>query len=141
MSAVLKWFVEIMAKIHNFIMGLNNRFGWKLSDKQLHFIVIGLIGMGILFVVFPLFKKLAEKDHILVISWIYVFTLIIVITFAIEIGQKITGTGNMEFNDIVAGVAGFLLMFFVFALVRAGYLFIREKIADGQGKKKKKKRR
>ena len=36
----------------------------------------------------------------MVIAWIYVFTLIIVITFAIEIGQKVTNTGNMEFADI-----------------------------------------
>lgn len=39
------------------------------------------------------------------------FTLIIVITFAIEIGQKVTNTGNMEFADIVFGVVGFIVMF------------------------------
>ena len=36
-------------------------------------------------------------------------TLIIVITFAIEIGQKVTNTGNMEFADIVFGVVGFIV--------------------------------
>ena len=71
-----------------------------------------------IWVVYPLFKWLAKNNHVMVISWIYVFTLIIVITFAIEIGQKITGTGNMEFTDIMFGLVGFLLMFVVFALLR-----------------------
>jgi hypothetical protein len=47
-----------------------------------------------------------------------VFTLMVVITFAIEIGQKITNTGTMEFADIVFGLGGFLAMFAVFEAVR-----------------------
>ena len=54
----------------------------------------------------------------MVISWIYVFTLLIVITFAIEIGQGISHTGTMDFEDIVFGMGGFLLFFAVFAVVR-----------------------
>ena len=52
------------------------------------------------------------------ITWIYVFTLILVITFAIEIGQKVTNTGSMEFADIVFGIGGFILMFIVFDVIR-----------------------
>ena len=43
----------------------------------------------------------------------------IVLTFAIEIGQGVSGTGAMEMEDIVAGMAGFLAVFLVFALLRA----------------------
>ena len=43
----------------------------------------------------------------------------LVITFAIEIGQWATGTGAMEFADITAGVLGFLAVFCVFAIIRA----------------------
>lgn len=64
----------------------------------------------------------------MVIAWIYVLTLIIVITFAIEIGQKVTGTGNMEFADIVMGVFGFIVMFLVFSVVRGIYKLIRNLI-------------
>ena len=53
---------------------------------------------------------------------------IIVITFAIEIGQKVTGTGNMEFADIVMGVFGFIVMFLVFSVVRGIYKLIRNLI-------------
>ena len=54
-------------------------------------------------------------------DWFYVFTVIIVLTFAIEIGQKVTGTGAMEFADIVFGIVGFIVMFLIFALMRAIY--------------------
>ena len=66
---------------------------------------------------YPLFKILSE-NHILAIAFIYVFTVIVVITFAIEIGQKLSGTGTMDFADIVFGLAGFLLMFAIFAVIR-----------------------
>ena len=72
-------------------------YEYNFSDKELHFLVIGILGMMFIFVVYPVFKWLAKHDHVMVIAWIYVFTLIIVITFAIEIGQKVTNTGNMEF--------------------------------------------
>ena len=84
--------------------------------------------MMFIFVVYPVFKWLAKHDHVMVIAWIYVFTLIIVITFAIEIGQKVTNTGNMEFADIVMGVFGFIVMFLVFSVVRGIYKLIRNLI-------------
>ena len=47
-----------------------------------------------------------------------VFTLIIGLSFAIEIGQRISGTGTMDFGDILFGLSGFLLMFAIFAIAR-----------------------
>ena len=125
MSEVLYWVMGIIAKIHNYIMHLNDKFEYNFSDKDMHFLVIGLLGMLMIFVVYPLFKWLAQKKHIMVIAWIYVFTLILVITFAIEIGQKISNTGNMEFADIVLGIMGFIVMFAIFAVFRGIYHGIR----------------
>lgn len=119
-----------ISRIHSRILTWNDAKELYLSDKQLHFLVIGLLGMALIFIFYPLFKWLANKGHILSIAWIYVFTLIIVITFAIEIGQGMTGTGHMEFTDIASGVMGFLLMFAVFAMIREVFLFIRNKIRE-----------
>ncbi len=118
MANFLYILVRMIAALHDAIMTWNDSCETVLSDKELHFIVIGLIGMGMLFIIYPLFKLLSE-NHVLVIAWIYVFTVIIVIVFAIEIGQGLTGTGTMDFDDVVAGVAGFMVMFLVFAVVRA----------------------
>ena len=124
MKTLLYAIVGIITKIHDKVMQLNNAYEVQFTDKELHFLVIGLLGMAMIFVVYPLFKYLAKHGHEMVIAWIYVFTVIIVITFAIEIGQKITGTGNMEFADIMFGLVGFLVMFLIFSLARAAYRLI-----------------
>ena len=139
MTQFLYWAVGLVAKIHNYLMQLNNSYEASFSDKEMHFLVIGLLGMGMIFVIYPLFKFLAKHDHEMVIAWIYVFTVIIVITFAIEIGQKITKTGNMEFADILYGIVGFLVMFLIFSVIRGLYHLIRRLIrhfmnATGKGK-------
>ena len=126
MSKFLYALVGMVAKIHNYIMRLNDAYEYNFTDKELHFLVIGVLGMLCIFVVYPFFKALAQSVHVMVIAWIYVFTLIIVITFAIEIGQKITHTGNMDFADIVFGIFGFLVMFFLFSLVRGVYHGIKK---------------
>ena len=124
MKEFLYTIVYMISKIHNRLMGLNDAYEYNFSDKELHFIVIGVLGMLMIFVVYPFFKSLAKHDHIMVIAWIYVFTLIIVITFAIEIGQKVTNTGNMDFADIVFGVVRFIVLFFIFSCIRAVYHLI-----------------
>lgn len=125
MGKLLYWVVELIAKIHSRLLKLNDAYEYNFSDKELHFLIIGALGMAMIFAVHPLFKWLAKNNHIMVISWIYVFTLIIVITFAIEIGQRVTNTGRMEFADIMFGVMGFISMFLIFSVIRAVYHVIR----------------
>ena len=139
MADFLYVIVKMIAVIHDMIMTWNDSFETVFSDKELHFLVIGFLGMGMLFVIYPLFKLLGE-NHVLVIAWIYVFTVIIVIVFAIEIGQGITGTGTMDFDDIVAGVAGFMAMFIAFvvarAVVKGVFRLIRSLFGGGKRRRK-----
>ena len=108
-----------LARIHNRLLSLNDAYEYNFNDKQLHFLVIGILGIAAVLLIQPLFTLLAKTDHIIVITFIYVFTLIIVLTFAVEIGQGLSGTGSMDFADVISGVYGFLLFFFIFAAVRA----------------------
>ena len=124
MKTVLLRFVSEIAKIHDWILSFNDRFPTVLTDKQLHFWTIGILGMLLFFLIHPIFKALAKRGHIIVVSWFYIFTLIIGMTFAIEIGQLVSHTGSMEFADIVFGVAGFITLFGIFALIRLLVLFI-----------------
>lgn len=126
MKELLYKLVEIIAVIHEKLLGINDSYETAFTDKQLHFIVIGIIGMLLLFFVYPLFKWLAKSNHVMVIAFIYVFTLILVLAFAIEVGQGFTGTGVMEFADIVFGIVGFFAMFFIFAMFRGIYhIFVK----------------
>ena len=124
--------VNWIATVHDKISQMNNQFEGTLSDKQMHFLVIGILGILLIFIIHPLFRHLSKTNHVMVISWIYVFTLILVITFSIEIGQRLTGTGDMEFADIVSGIGGFIVMFAVFALIRAAVIGIIRLIRRNQ---------
>ena len=55
MRELLYGITEIIARIHNYIMHMNDRFEYDFSDKDLHFLVIGIMGMLMIFVVYPLF--------------------------------------------------------------------------------------
>lgn len=129
-------FTTWASRVHDSLLSINDAGGWYLDDKQLHFVVFGVAGMLLIFVLYPLFKMLAKRDHTMVITWLYVFTLVIVIAFAVEIGQWYTGTGQMESEDIAYGISGFLMMFIVFALLRALYHAIRSMIKRDNRKTK-----
>ena len=118
MKEVLYRIMDLIGRIHDLILRINDSFELYLSDRELHFLVIGVIGMLGILALYPLFRWLCRKGHVLTITWIYVFTLVLGLTFAIEIGQRVSHTGTMSFYDIVSGVAGFLIMFAIYAMIR-----------------------
>lgn len=122
MSEILYGLVYRAASIHDWILAQNDNWGYFYNDKQLHFIVMGAIGMLVFLLAYFVFKLL--EDHIIVVAAIYAFTVMFVLTFAIEIGQGLTGTGAMEMDDVKAGIAGFLALLVVFLVIRAVVLGI-----------------
>ena len=122
----------VVAQIHESLMHLNDDFELYFGDKDMHFIVMAVLGMILFFMVHFVFKRLA-KWSITAISFIYVFTVMTVLGLAIEIGQKITGTGDMDFRDVVAGLYGVLAFFAVYTVYRLIVLLVRHLI---RGRKK-----
>lgn len=123
-ESILYEVTMIAAQIHESILHLNDNFELALGDKELHFLVMFALGMALFFAVHFVFKRLA-KWSITAISFIYVFTVMTGLGFAIEIGQKITGTGEMDFHDIVAGLYGVLLFFAIYTVYRVAVMLIR----------------
>ncbi len=117
MKKIVDLMIDIIYKAHTYLMSINDSYENSLTDKQLHFLIIGLMGIGMLAVLYPLFKWLAKKNLTILVTWFYVFTVLVVVTFAIEIAQWYSNTGNMDFNDIVAGLVGYFAMSFVFVLI------------------------
>ncbi len=108
---------ELVNDAHDILLEISINLGLNMSDKDLHLWVLGIIGIISFFFVQLLFKYLA-KWSITAISFMYTFTVMVVLVFAIEIQQKITGRGNMDYVDAVIGLWGFILFF-------GAYLFIR----------------
>ncbi|WP_010650278.1 hypothetical protein [Oceanobacillus massiliensis] len=122
MKEIVITLAEIVNNIHDILIDM---FGLSMSDKELHFWLIGIIGMGMFFLVYLFFKLLENmKWSTSIFSFIYTFTIMIVLVFAIELQQAITNRGNMEFADAVMGLWGFLVMFFVYALIAAVIYFV-----------------
>lgn len=141
LKQLLEFIVELIAKIHDKILSINDKHDFGLNDKQLHLVVIGLLGFAIFLCVHSVFKWLSKRS-ITAISWIYTFTVIVVITFAIEIGQHVSNTGRMSFSDIAYGIWGFLLTFVIYLIIRYCFKGMkrpneeREKRYIGQNKRK-----
>ena len=119
MESLLYTIVGLVTRIYYFIMTWNDSIESSFTDKELHFLVLGIVGVALICILHPLFLWLSRTGHTMIITFFYVFTVIIVIAFAIEIGQGVLGLGHMEEGDITYGILGFLVFFAIFAVIRA----------------------
>lgn len=120
MKALILWLASVVNEIHDQLV---IRFSVQMTDKALHFWVIGLIGMVFFFLAYLVFKWINQfKFKTTIIAFVYTFTLMVVLVFAIEIQQAITNRGNMEFADAAMGLWGFIVFFFLYSIV-AGIIY------------------
>ena len=128
MSRIIYWIVTLITKLHAKFLSINDGSGYFLTDKQLHFLIIGIFGFGMMFLIQPIVEWLAKKQATLVVTFIYVFTVVIVVSFAIEIGQAYSGTGTMDFYDIASGILGFFVFFAIYMIVYILYKSIKNRV-------------
>jgi quinol-cytochrome oxidoreductase complex cytochrome b subunit len=120
MKGLILWLASVVNEIHD---QLAMRFGIQMTDKELHFWVIGLIGMVFFLLVYLVFKWINQfKFKTTIVAFIYTFTLMVVLVFAIEIQQAITNRGNMEFADAAMGLWGFIVFFFLYSII-VGFVY------------------
>lgn len=110
MAQLLTFFITNINKLHNWILNLNDIYGLNFTDKQLHFWIFGLAALAFYFVMIKFFKVLS-KVSISLIAFLFTFTVLLGISLAIEVGQRITQQGVMDFQDVVSGMYGFLVLF------------------------------
>lgn len=132
MIEVLKWFINKVNEIHHWILSLNDNYSWALSDKNLHFIIFGLLSLAFFIGINFMFKRLA-KISINVLSFIYTFTVMFALALAIEFGQRYTQQGVMDFDDVLYGIYGFIAFFIIYQLV----LWIIKSIKSSINKKER----
>jgi glycopeptide antibiotics resistance protein len=130
MKDFLHYAVDLVAKAHNFLLHLNDSFELYLNDKQLHFLVMGVAGFLLFLAVRWLFSKLRPNA----IAWVYTLTVMGTLTLAIEIGQAVTHTGNMELSDIAMGMWGVLAFGAAYTLVHYIIKAIRKRVGKHQTK-------
>lgn len=133
MAELLKFIAFVINEIHDFISFFAEALKLNLTDKDLHFWVIGVVGVFIFLITDIIFKKLS-KLSVSVISFVYTFTVLVVVVFGLEIQQKITGRGKMEFQDVVYGLWGFIAIFSVYLCIRI-IVYLVSKLISGRKQK------
>ncbi|MEW9671493.1 hypothetical protein ABLT31_21885 [Ammoniphilus sp. 3BR4] len=130
MEQAIKLLSMLVNFIHDVIVDLTDVFGLPLTDKDLHFWLFGLLGFLIYIGVDRLFKWIAKRN-ISLVSFLYTFTVMAVLALLLEVMQKVTKRGNMEFLDFIYGIWGFIAFWLVF--VSASYLWkrVRKKVRRG----------
>lgn len=137
MEQIFRWGVQQVSRIHNLILRLNDHFDTSFTDKELHLLVMGVMGMAIFFLTYLLFKMIERRfvHSTMIFSFIFSLTNLVVIAFAIEIGQRISHTGNMEFLDIVYGLWGFIIMFTGYIIILATVNLISNQLRKRRAKR------
>ncbi len=127
MGEWIRFIVEIMNNIHDLlIVVLNDVLGLQMSDKDMHFWIMGFIGITTFACVYVVSKWLSKLPYgIQIIAFLYTLTFMFVLVFAIEIQQGITNRGNMEFADAIIGLWGFFVIFFIYVVIAIFFIFIR----------------
>lgn len=124
MKEIILFLAEVVNRIHDVLLFTTEKLGFHLTDKDLHFWIMGLLGIFTFFIVYKGFKYFEKlKWSTAIFSFIYTFTIMVVIVFAIEIQQAITQRGNMEFADAAIGLWGFLVFFMVYAILAIALYF------------------
>ncbi|WP_121663790.1 hypothetical protein [Metabacillus litoralis] len=137
MKDAILFLVDIVNSIHDILIVLiNDMLGLQMTDKDMHFWIMGFIGIGTFAVVYLFTKWLAKLPFGLhLVAFIYTLTFMFVLVFAIEIQQAITSRGNMEFIDAVVGLWGYIALFLVYAAIAAVFLIVKRFFSKGKKKR------
>ncbi len=128
MEQLRDWLYELVAfiaQLHDRLWELNTLQVSPLDDKQMHFVVTAAFGLMLFLLIQPVFRFLTKHGRAGLMAWMLAFMTVLFVTFAIEIGQRVTGTGNLELSDIVYSVVGFLAVSAVVGLLHLLFRFIR----------------
>ncbi|MET1178803.1 hypothetical protein ABG775_12705 [Peribacillus simplex] len=127
MKEIIQILAEIVNNLHDFILFfVSDTLNSNATDKDLHFWIMGIIGIIIfLFVLFLSNLISRMRFGITILSFLYTFTVMVVLVFAIEIQQALTSRGNMEFQDAAVGLWGFIVFFMVFAVLSSIFLLVK----------------
>ncbi|QNK47023.1 hypothetical protein H7F28_16915 [Brevibacterium sp. PAMC23299] len=127
MKEIIQILAEIVNNLHDFILFfVSDTLNSNATDKDLHFWIMGIIGIIIFLFVLFLSNLIARmRFGITILSFLYTFTVMVVLVFAIEIQQALTSRGNMELQDAAIGLWGFIVFFMVFAVLSSLFLFVK----------------
>ncbi|MGG1401195.1 hypothetical protein ABE288_25755 [Bacillus salipaludis] len=127
MKETIQLLADIVNNLHDFIqIYVSSSLNLSLTDKDLHFWIMGFIGIVVFLFVLFISKIIVKMPFgITILSFLYTTTFMFVLVFAIEIQQALTNRGNMEFEDAIVGLLGFFAFFLVFVVITFAFFMTR----------------
>ncbi|MDQ6598635.1 hypothetical protein E2K98_13920 [Bacillus salipaludis] len=127
MKETIQLLADIVNNLHDFIqIYVSSSLNLSLTDKDLHFWIMGFIGIVVFLFVLVISKIIVKMPFgITILSFLYTTTFMFVLVFAIEIQQALTNRGNMEFEDALVGLLGFFAFFLVFVVIAFAFFMTR----------------
>ncbi|PLS18655.1 hypothetical protein CVD28_05870 [Bacillus sp. M6-12] len=128
MKEIIQVLADIVNNLHDFIQYfVLHSLNLNLDDKDLHFWLMGILGIIVFLFVLIVSKMVSKLPFgITILSFLYTLTFMVVLVFAIEIQQAITNRGNMEFQDAVIGLWGYIVFFLVFAAISSIFMIMNK---------------
>ena len=127
MGKLLLEIVTLIARFHDRVLALNSVYETGLTDKQLHFLFVGVFGLLLIALLYFPVRALVRRGRTAALVWLLALPLVLAFCFAVEIGQYETRTGVLEVADIAYGLLGFLAFSALWALIRWLVLLMRRK--------------
>ncbi|AGL01605.1 hypothetical protein [Desulfoscipio gibsoniae] len=117
MMTLISQITNFINDLHDSIWAYSRHLGLPFTDKDLHFWIIGLLGVFFFIFTDVLFKWLA-KFNVSLISFFFTSAIISILVLILEVEQKLTGRGGMELGDVLASLWGFLVLLGVYLFCR-----------------------
>lgn len=127
MGKLLLWIVTLIARFHDRVLALNRAWQTGLTDKQLHFLFVGVFGLLLIALLYFPVRALVRRGKTAALVWLLALPLVLAFCFAVEIGQYKTRTGVLDVRDVAYGMLGFLAFSALWALIRCLVKLIRRK--------------
>ena len=117
MVEVTRALASLSDELRDILVLVSGRLGLGLSDRELNFWVFGLVGIALFLLTDLLFRRISRWT-VSAISFVFTATVVILFGLVVEVQQRITGRGIMDFSDFAAGMWGFLAFFAAYAVIR-----------------------
>lgn len=111
--------IEWIGLVHDRLLTLNDRFPAVLTDKELHFLLFGLLGLVLCWLFGVLLRLCARRGRFVLPALLFALAAVTALAFAVEAAQQLTHTGQGELADVRAGVTGSAVFCGVGVLLRA----------------------